>query len=335
MRLLIALSCFYFIAIYLSSNLIDPANAHESRPLTVEVTERQKNLFGVEWSVPPSVAARNRPKVIMPLSCRRQLEGGTQASLYHCSQGLSGKKIKIEYPFYNPSISTFFRVKFTSGEKRSTILPPDKLVWDIPYQETFFSVAKSYFVLGMHHIFGGYDHLLFIACLVFIASSFGRILITITGFTVAHSLTLFLGAFDIVRIPVPPVEASIALSIVFLATEIVRRKKDTLTWRYPITVSSAFGLLHGLGFASALRETGLPQTDILSALLFFNAGIEIGQIIFVLVLVVASYLLISVAKLLTVHTSSMKEMTGLYSAYFIGTVSTFWMIERITGFWMA
>ncbi len=118
-----------------------------------------------------------------------------------------------------------------------------------------------------------------------IAGTWRRILITITGFTIAHSITLALSALGLVRVPIPAVEAAIALSIVFLAVEIVRGDKTSLTYRYPIAVSSSFGLLHGFGFAAVLGETGLPQTEIPAALLFFNVGVELGQIAFVLAVV--------------------------------------------------
>jgi len=109
-----------------------------------------------------------------------------------------------------------------------------------------------------------------------------KLLVTITGFTIAHSITLALSALNLVRLPIPPVEAVIALSVVYLAMEIALQKKDSLTYRYPIAVSSSFGLLHGFGFAAVLADIGLPQVEIVTSLLFFNIGVELGQIIFVI-----------------------------------------------------
>ena len=159
-------------------------------------------------------------------------------------------------------------------------------------------MVKTYLVFGVEHILSGMDHLLFIACLIFIAGTWRRILVTITGFTIAHSLTLTLSALELIRLPVPPIEATIALSIVFLAREIALDRRDTLTWRYPIAVSAGFGLLHGLGFASALKDIGLPQTEIPAALLAFNVGVEIGQIMFVSSMLVVFWLITKSLKLL-------------------------------------
>ncbi len=143
-------------------------------------------------------------------------------------------------------------------------------------------MAFEYLVLGIEHILKGYDHLLFVACPVFIASSWRRILVTITSFTVAHSVTLALVALNLVRVPVPPVEAVIALPIVFLAVEIARKKRDTLNWRYPVAASGSFGLLHGFGLASVLKEIGLsPDRNPRSPSVFLNVGVEIVQILFV------------------------------------------------------
>ena len=138
---------------------------------------------------------------------------------------------------------------------------------------TTLDVAKTYISFGIEHILEGIDHLLFVACLIFIAGSWKRILITITGFTAAHSITLSLAALNIISIPILAVEAVIALSIVFLAREIVQQRRDILTWRYLVLVSITFGLLHGFGFASAHGDIGLPQNEIPTAFLSFNIGV--------------------------------------------------------------
>ena len=202
---------------------------------------------------------------------------------------------------------------------------------------TPFGVAREYTVLGVEHIWIGIDHLLFVACLLFIAGTTRRLLITITGFTVAHSITLALSALELVRIPTPPVEAAIALSVVFMAWEIVKGNKDSLTWRYPVAVSSSFGLLHGLGFAAVLRDIGLPQVELPTALLFFNIGVEIGQVLFVLALLLAFYLIrpvlirvFSTARELSMHWTTLTTPVG----YVVGSLASYWMIDRVAGFWV-
>ncbi len=164
-----------------------------------------------------------------------------------------------------------------------------------------------------------------------------RLLITITGFTIAHSVTLALSALDLVCIPTPPVEAAIALSVVFLAWEIAKQDKRSLTYRYPIAIASSFGLLHGFGFASVLRDIGLPQVELPTALLFFNVGVEIGQILFVAVLL-AVY--VALRGLWSVRSPARNGEGGIMAAitlpasYLVGTVACYWTIGRIASFWV-
>ena len=316
------------------------ANAHESRPLYVEVVERAPKTFAVMWKIPPSALSVTSPQVVMPDPCRPSAAAaGSQLvkrQLFKCSNDLSGEEIRIAFPGYNPSISTLFRFKRLSGETHTAIQSPNTPVWRVPNKESTASVAKQYLMLGIEHILKGYDHLLFVACLMFIAGTWRRILVTITGFTVAHSITLALAALDVIRVPVPPVEATIALSIVFLATEIARDRRDTLTWRFPIAVSGSFGLLHGFGFASVLSDIGLPQTEVPAALLFFNLGVEVGQILFVAALIAAIFALNKVYLASRANTSAAGDPTmqrfARPAAYVIGVFAAYWTIERISGF---
>ncbi|MGI9371475.1 MAG: HupE/UreJ family protein [Hyphomicrobiales bacterium] len=321
--------------------LIIQAAAHESRPLLVSITERAPQKFEVSWKIPPSALNVTAPYVVMPDSCRALGKPtGTQTlkrQLFDCQDDLSDAKISIAFPGYNPSISTLFQFTRLSGEKHTAIQGPSSPHWKIPQKEATSSVARQYLLLGVSHILFGYDHLLFVACLIFIAGSWRRILITITGFTLAHSVTLILAALNLVRIPVPPVEAVIAISIVFLATEIARNNRDTLTWRYPVAVSVSFGLLHGFGFASVLQEIGLPQTEVPAALLFFNVGVEVGQVMFVIALIAVSALLLRIWRQTghqedTSDTALLPQTLARPAAYLIGCVAAFWLFERMAGF---
>lgn len=314
--------------------------AHESRPLYVQITERAPNIFAVTWQIPPSTLAVTLPKVVMPKSCTASApSAGSQLvkrQLFKCNSDLSGEIIQVAFPGYNPSISTLFRFERLSGEIHTAIQSPKAPAWRVPDKEGTLSVSKQYLLLGIEHILKGYDHLLFVACLMLIAGTWRRILVTVTGFTIAHSVTLALAALNLVRVPVPPVEATIALSIVFLATEIARDRRDTLTWRYPIAVAGSFGLLHGFGFASVLSEIGLPQTEVPAALLFFNVGVELGQILFVAVLIG----LIAVLSRLAISSQPDTSRTGARFAprltqpiaYVVGGLAAYWTIERIAGF---
>ena len=314
--------------------------AHESRPLYVEIVEKAPNVFAVTWKIPPSALAITSPVVILPKICTASAPpAGTRLvkrQLYRCKNDLSGERIRVEFPHYNPSISTLFRLQRLSGEKHTAIQGPKEPAWIVPILEDTVSVAKEYLILGVEHILKGYDHLLFVACLVLIAGSWRRILITVTGFTIAHSITLALAALNLVRVPVPPVEAAIALSIVFLATEIARERRDTLTWRFPIAVAGSFGLLHGFGFASVLNEIGLPQTEIVAALLFFNVGVEVGQVLFVALLVGAASALVALGVIQRNDGVGGNDVAPLRfarpAAYIAGSLAAYWMIDRVAGF---
>ena len=175
------------------------------------------------------------------------------------------------------------RVERLDGTTQVDSLPPGRATFVVKPSLGFRQTAVTYLLLGVEHILGGVDHLLFVLSLLLIVRGFKRIAVTITAFTLAHSITLAAATLGFVHVPGPPVEAAIALSIVFVAAEVVRglRGKPGLTARAPWVVAFAFGLLHGFGFAGALAEVGLPQKAIPIALFTFNVGVEIGQLLFV------------------------------------------------------
>jgi hypothetical protein len=186
--------------------------------------------------------------------------------------------------------------------------------------------AKRYVGLGIEHILLGVDHLLFVLGLLLIVRGPWMLVKTITAFTLAHSITLALATLGVVHVPARPVDAAIALSIVFLAAEILhaRQGRPGLAARKPWVVAFAFGLLHGLGFAAALTQLGLPQSESPLALLFFNVGVEIGQLMFVGVFLALGWAL----RQLQVTWPRWSEAVP---AYAIGTIAAFWFIERTSG----
>jgi hydrogenase/urease accessory protein HupE len=315
------------------------ALAHESRPLYVEVTEREPLVFSVQWKIPPSVDVRNAPEISMTDGCiaatKSVARGSVRRQTYRCKTEPAGTPIAIDYPAFNPSVATLVRIWRVSGEEHSILASPDENEVIIPEKESFGAVARDYLRLGVGHILEGYDHLLFLMCLLLIAGTGRRILITITGFTIAHSITLALSALGMVHVPVPPVEAAIALSILFLAVEIVRGDRRSLTYRYPIAVSSSFGLLHGFGFAAVLGETGLPQTEIPTALFFFNVGVELGQIVFVAAVIALYQAVRLVGRSMVDRDLSIDALRPLQTpaAYAVGMLAAFWMVERVASFW--
>jgi hydrogenase/urease accessory protein HupE len=189
-------------------------------------------------------------------------------------------------------------------------------------------VSARYTGLGIEHIWFGFDHLLFVAALFMLVANLRTLFWTITAFTVAHSMTLALVTLDVIRVPVPPVEAFIALSIVFVAVEVVRQGqgRPTLASRKPWLVAFTFGLLHGLGFASALAEIGLPRNNVPLALLFFNVGVEIGQVLFVAALLAIS----SVARRLS--QPAQIATVRIVCCYGIGGLASYWLFDRVSSF---
>ena len=188
-------------------------------------------------------------------------------------------------------------------------------------------MAATYLALGIEHILLGIDHLLFVLALVLLVKGWKKLVATITAFTLAHSITLALATLGFVHVPGPPVEACIALSIVFVAAEIIHRRQGRpgLTERAPWVVAFTFGLLHGLGFAGALSEVGLPQHAIPIALLFFNVGVELGQLAFVFIVL----LVLAAARRLPPRVPAWGWRAAPYA---IGSVAMFWVLQRVAAF---
>ena len=245
--------------------------------------------------------------------------------------GLAGKTLTIaNLEKTNIEVMVKYTSKHNDYSIRLTPLIPDYTFKNVP---SSWQTIQSYSEFGIEHILEGYDHLLFVLCLLLIASTLKKLLWAITGFTIAHSITLMLSTLQIVQLPIAVVEAIIALSIVFLATEIAKNSTSTtkvtsLTYRYPVVVSSSFGLLHGFGFASVLLTLGLPKNDQFLALAFFNIGVEIGQVLFIFGVCI---LLGVVKKLVTFqHSQLIKYQT--INAYIIGSIASMWLIQRVVQF---
>lgn len=310
-----------------------PARADDNRPLTVTVVAGDAGKVRVTWKIPANVEAAYLPRIAIASGCtvaegQRNWSdpmGHWREELWQCAQSLNGKRVQIDYPQANPNLATIVRFTPAVGADPQTILlQPQETSFVLPVPGEDEHGLADFLVLGIEHIWIGIDHLLFVAGLIFIAGTLRRVLVTITGFTIAHSLTLGLAALDIVRLPIAAVEGAIALSIVFLAVEIVKGPRDTLTWRQPIVVASTFGLLHGFGFAAVLAEIGLPREGLVAALLAFNLGVELGQVAFAaLVLAV-----LRGAALLTRQRSKQLPIARL-AGYVVGTLASFWMFQRL------
>jgi hypothetical protein len=335
-----------FLAALLLSVLCGVAQAHEVRPGYLELRQFDAETWDLLWKVPAKGDRRLGLYVQLPETCHNG-ESGTRFAngayiarwRTRCSGGLTGRAIEIA-GLSATRTDVLARVSRADGTVQTVRLTPSAPAFTVSAGASGWQVAGTYLGLGVEHILLGIDHLLFVLALLFLVGSWPRLIGTVTAFTLAHSLTLAAATFGWIKVPQTPVEAAIALSIVFVAAEVLhaRRGHPGLAARVPWVVAFVFGLLHGLGFAGALREVGLPEHAIPLALAFFNIGVEAGQLLFI----AAFFLLVSVASRLlrardqraTATTWSMAGKLSLPAAYVIGTLASFWLIERTSGFWV-
>jgi len=309
------------------------AQAHEVRPGYLELRALNSGAWGVLFKVPAKGDRRLGMHVRLPEGCtgtdrRSRIVGRAHVERWRvtCAAGLIGKEIAVD-GLAATRTDVLSRVKHTDGTTQTVRLTPGEPAFTVANAPSRREVATTYLVLGVEHILLGIDHLLFVLALLLLVRGVKRVIETITAFTVAHSLTLAAASLGFVYVPGPPVEAIIALSIVFVAAEIVRGQQGRpgLSAKAPWLIAFAFGLLHGLGFAGALSEVGLPEQAIPLSLLFFNVGVELGQLLFIAA--VAS--IAAVARRLPIE---VPPYAKLLPPYAIGCVATFLVVERIAGF---
>jgi len=314
-------------------------SAHELRPGFLSLTETTPSTYDVLWKVPMRGNKRLRMEPVFPEDCRMTVprtyfEDGvasTRRWTVQCEQGLSGREIAID-GLSATLTDVLVQIENQDGSSHSARLTFSEPRTRIAETADPFAVAKNYMSLGIEHILLGTDHLLFVFALLLLVRSRGLLVKTITAFTVAHSVTLAAATLDFVHVPSAPVEAIIALSIMFLATELARRyfnpsKELTLTERYPWVVAFVFGLLHGFGFAGALADIGLPQHAIPLALLFFNLGVEAGQLLFVAVVLSLAWAAMQ-GRFLSAPVLNWSRIGAVYA---IGSLASFWFFDCLTG----
>ncbi|WP_439398936.1 HupE/UreJ family protein [Bradyrhizobium sp. PMVTL-01] len=312
------------------------ARGHESRPAYLALNETAPGQFSVLWrtpvlagmrlpvalNFPGSVRDRKEP-VVSELSDslveRRWIDAGPTR--------LAGERIVFS-GLQLTITDVLVRLQRLDGTVSTVLVRPSRPWFEVVPASGITEIAIGYNLHGIEHILFGFDHLLFVCALILIVPNRRILLWTITAFTFAHSITLSLATLRLVHVPAPPVEAMIALSIMLLACEIVRSRYGQigLTSRWPWIVAFSFGLLHGFGFASALMDIGLPHGDIPLALLSFNVGVEIGQLLFI-------GAVLGVFVLIRRHQvpSRIAGAAVPVASYAIGIISSFWFIERLTG----
>jgi len=306
------------------------ASAHEVRPAYLELRETAPEIYDAFWKVPGQGDLRLGIYAELPGACTTVTEprGSMVNSAYSerwtvsCPGGLSGGVIQITG--LNATMTdALVRLQHLDGRMQVTRLTPSSPSFLVEASPSRWRVAGTYLQLGMDHILTGIDHLLFVLGLLLIVRDRWMLIKTITAFTVAHSITLAVATLGYASAPLPPLNAAIALSILFLGPEIVRvwRGGTSLTIRYPWVVAFVFGLLHGFGFASGLRATGLPQGDIAWALLLFNVGVEFGQLIFV-------FLMLAMARSFRALEIRWPRWALALPGYTVGTLGAYWTIQR-------
>jgi hypothetical protein len=310
-------------------------SADESRPAYLDIKQQSIGVLHVNWTRPVLNDRALNIRPVFPTSCESkeiisayQLQGLIHERWILECEGpeLSGKQIEIS-GLSNTISDVLIRSQRLEGKVQLKVLNNKNPIFIFTAATpSLTSVAFDYFKLGVLHIKGGNDHLLFVLGLLLLIQGFWNIIKTITTFTLAHSLSLALAVLGYVQVPSAPVEALIALSIMFLACELVRVDMQSLSRRFPWLVAAVFGLVHGLGFAGGLEEIGLPPGDIPLALLMFNIGVEAGQILFVLF---ALILLEILNKFFTVWFDKIKFVTS----YAMGSIAALWLIERVSRFY--
>ena len=326
----------WFLALLLCA-LASQAHADIFRPAYLELREAGDDRFDVLWKVPAqSETVRLALHVQFPPGTQFVSEprgvfiGDSIVERWQIRRpgGLAGQSIRIEGPATGIT-NVIARVERSDGTSQLERLGQTSPEFIVAPTSGASEIAWSYLVLGIEHILGGIDHLLFVLALLLIVRGGRRIIATVTAFTVAHSITLAAATLGWVHVPGPPVEALIALSIAFVAAEVIQglRGEPGLTARAPWVVAFSFGLLHGFGFASALAQVGLPQKAIPIALLLFNVGVEVGQLLFVAAVLILTTL---VRRQLS---PTLPRIAQYAMPYAIGTVAMFWVIERLGSFW--
>lgn len=316
-----------FLLAFLFCALSPPqASAHENRPIFVKIEKLSAFNYRIELKVPNSIGARNQPTITLPSDCAPQTV--TSQIEYHarCSEILEGREIRIQYPIVNPAVSTMvsFDVADRGAEGFGRMYPPDQSIIALEGQKAR-DAGIRFFDAGFWHITEGWDHLLFLTCLLALCSNLRMTLAMVTGFTVGHTFSLVISVLG-VRVPPYPVEALIAFSIVGIAACCLKESRTSFQ-KYPVSASAFIGLLHGFGFAGYLLSLDLPTVSVLSAIVQFNLGVEAGQLVFVLALVLGWRCILSFRKWTKTDTNWETVVKGAV-VFCCGSIGAYWFIER-------
>jgi len=302
--------------------------AHRFAPSVLRWEQVAEGQFAVSWKTPQQQVSDVPMQPVLPENCEIKAEsswlpegtGKRKQFMLTCTGELTGQRIKVSGLAANQS-SVLLNVVGPEAATYQAVLTAEEPEFVVPQEPNPWTVVTRYSVLGAEHIWAGLDHLLFVLGLLLLVGQGRRLVWTITAFTVGHSITLAMVTLGVFDYPVALVEFLIALSIFVLALELTRRAGHSRLWRQPWWLAGIFGLLHGMGFAGALAETGLPSNNIPLALLFFNIGIELGQLAFIAVLLVAGWAIVRVVP-------RRPEWLPQLPVLVLGVLSAMWCIER-------
>lgn len=299
--------------------------AHGLEPIFISVITMDNNQYRVELRLPDEYKEENSPYFVLPEGCQTT-KFNTLISTVSCQETLLGKKLDIRFDYYIPQISTLVNYYDIDGNNQ-LVEVTEQQSWTVPSEIDATSKNLLYLTVGFEHILGGFDHVLFIVCLLMIVSSRKKLIQAITGFTLAHSITLFIVSIGLIKPAIEPVELIVAMSVLLLAYEIAIGKEG-LTSQYPVFVSFFCGLLHGVGFSSVLSEVNTTNIIDISSILFFNIGIELGQL-----LIVCSWLIITfIANKFSFDKKEIYK-ARLLSIYLTGGLAMYWVLDRFI-FWL-
>jgi hypothetical protein len=308
-----------------------PAAAHEARPAYLEITETKPERYAVLWRTPILSGMRLPVKLALPAAAHDVIEPHTQEladslierHVIDVAGGLAGHRIEIR-GLQGTITDVLLRIQWRDGSPSTELIRPSRPWIDVAAPRGSLATAGVFLVQGIEHILLGVDHLLFVFGLLLLVRSNWMLVKTITAFTVAHSITLAIATLGYAHVPAAPLNAAIALSILFLGPEILRAWQGgtSLTIRHPWVVAFVFGLLHGFGFASGLAAVGLPSGDIPLALLMFNVGVEIGQLAFVA-------LILLLVRAFGVLQLRWPAWVTVMPAYVVGSLGAMWSIQRV------
>lgn len=329
----------HYKAILASCLLIicSPLYAHKMAPSLLKMNELNSGVFDVYWKTPAVMSSPIKINVKLPSHCKPQAARKSIADpvglvwqwQVNCDkQGLVGSSLTWQGLRENQS-AVLMRIDLLDGRQYRQMINANVAEFTVPEKAGRLDIMRDYLVLGTQHILEGIDHLFFVWALILLLVR-KKLLIAVTAFTIGHSITLASAALNLIRVPQTLTEIFIALSILLLAGELANKQRQGLIHRHAFWVCIAFGLLHGLGFASALSEIGLPQEELVAALLMFNVGVEVGQILFIGVVLAIAWLLRQLGQRL-INQQWQPTQLAWIPMYLIGSSAAFWTLERTLG----